>query len=211
MISLYRNFIKGNHPIKRFHLLIFLFSQIKQRRNGNRLHICTILARKSKKRSFSRNSIFSLLFFGYQSHFYMTLVSNSPHVASILRVNISKLICDFLANFIYAIALTLLRSSGSISLNSVAPYRLISCYAIALTSLRSSGSISLSSVAPYRLISCYAIALTSLRSSGSISLSSVAPYRLTSLRAIEKRAHSSLRLGLLDSSPDPLHAELLLR
>ena len=57
---------------------------------------------------------------------------------------------------------------------------------IALTSLHSSGSISLSSVAPYRLFSFYAIALTSLRSSGSISLNSVAPYRLTSLRAIEK-------------------------
>ena len=53
----------------------------------------------------------------------MTLVSDSPHVASLLRINISKLICDFLANFIYAIALTLLRSSGSISLSSVAPYR----------------------------------------------------------------------------------------
>ena len=26
----------------------------------------------------------------------------------------------------------------------------------------------------------------------------------------EKRAHNSNRLGLLDSSPDPLHAELLL-
>ena len=116
----------------------------------------------------------------------MTLVSDSPHVASLLRINISKLGRALQANFIYAIALTSLRSSGSISLSSVAPYRLISCYAIALTSLRSSGSISLSSVAPYRLISCYAIALTSLRSSGSISLSSVAPYRLTSLRAIEK-------------------------
>ena len=54
----------------------------------------------------------------------MTLVSDSPHVASLLRVNISKLICDLQANFIYAIALTSLRSSGSISLSSVAPYRL---------------------------------------------------------------------------------------
>ena len=81
----------------------------------------------------------------------MTMVSDSPHVASILRINISKLGCTLQANFIYAIALTSLCSSGSISLSSVAPYRLISCYAIALTSLRSSGSISLSSVAPYRL------------------------------------------------------------
>ena len=126
MISLYTDLIKGNQSIKRFHLLIFLFSQIKQRRNSNRLHVCTIFGQKIKKRSFSRNSIFSLLFFGYQSHFYMTLVSNSPHVASLLRINISKLGCALQANFIYAIALTSLRSSGSISLNSVAPYRLIS-------------------------------------------------------------------------------------
>ena len=90
MISLYTDLIKGNQSIKRFHLLIFLFSQIKQRRNGNRLHICTILARKSKKRSFSRNSIFYLLFFEYERNFYMTLVSDSPHVASLLRINISK-------------------------------------------------------------------------------------------------------------------------
>ena len=53
-----------------------------------------------RKRSFSRNSIFSLLFFGYQSHFYMTLVNDSPHVASLLRVNISKLGCAIQANFI---------------------------------------------------------------------------------------------------------------
>ena len=29
-------------------------------------------------------------------------------------------------------------------------------------------------------------------------------------KSYRKRAHSSPRLGLLDSSPDPLHAELLL-
>ena len=54
----------------------------------------------------------------------------SPHVAALLRINISKLICDLQANFIYAIALTSLRSSGSISLSSVAPYRLTSLRAI---------------------------------------------------------------------------------
>ena len=54
----------------------------------------------------------------------MTLVSDSPHVASLLRVNISKLICDLQANFIYAIALTSLRSSGSISLSSSATFSL---------------------------------------------------------------------------------------
>ena len=141
----------------------------------------------------------------------MTLVSYSPHVASLLRVNISKLGCAIQANFIlrYSPHVALLLRVNISKLGRALQANFI--YAIALTSLRSSGSISLNSVAPYRLISCYAIALTSLRSSGSISLSSVAPYRLTSLRAIEKRAHSSLRLGLLDSSPDPLHAELLLR
>ena len=156
MISLYKNFIKGNQSIKRFHLLIFLFSQIKQWRNSNRLHIALFLAKKSKK-SFSRNSIFSLLFFGYESNFHMTLVSDSPHVASLLRINISKLGCALQAYFIYAIALTSLRSSGSISLNSVTPYRLISFYAIALTSLRSSGSISLNSSATFSLDSLRAI------------------------------------------------------
>ena len=114
----------------------------------------------------------------------MTLVSNSPHVASLLRINISKL-----------------------------GWRLTG-----LTDLRYSPHVASLLRVNISKLGCalqanfiYAIALTSLRSSGSISLSSVAPYRLTSLRAIEKRAHSSLRLGLLDSSPDPLHAELLLR
>ena len=50
----------------------------------------------------------------------------SPHVASLIRINISKLGCALQANFIYAIALTSLRSSGSISLNSSATCRLIS-------------------------------------------------------------------------------------
>ena len=54
----------------------------------------------------------------------MTLVNDSPHVALLLRVNISKLICDLQANFIYAIALTSLRSSGSISLSSSATFSL---------------------------------------------------------------------------------------
>ena len=101
----------------------------------------------------------------------------------LLRINISKLGCALQAFSFHAIALTSLRSSGSISLNSSATSSLISFYAIALTSLRASRSISLSSVSPYRLISCYAIALTSLCSSGSISLSSSATSSLDSLRA----------------------------
>jgi len=58
MISLYRDLIKGNHPIKRFHLLIFLFSQIKQRRNSNRLHICTIFGWKIQKKETSHETLF---------------------------------------------------------------------------------------------------------------------------------------------------------
>ena len=96
----------------------------------------------------------------------MTLVCDSLHVASLLRINLSKLGCALQANFIYAIALTSLRSSGSISLNSVAPYRLISCYAIALTSLHSSGSISLSSVATSRLTSLRASSVYSFFPNG---------------------------------------------
>ena len=111
----------------------------------------------SRKRSFSRNSIFSLLFFEYESHFYMTLVNNSPHVASLLRVNISKLGCALQANF-------MLRYSPHVA-----------------SLLRIN-------------ISKFGCALQA--------------YLTKSYR---KRAHSSLRLGLLDSSPDPLHAELLLR
>ena len=49
MISLYWDLIKGNHPVKRFHLLIFLFSQIKQRRNSNRLHIEPYFERNRQK------------------------------------------------------------------------------------------------------------------------------------------------------------------
>ena len=87
----------------------------------------------------------------------MTLVSDSPHVASLLRVNISKLICDFQDNFI-------LRYSPHVA----------SLLRINISKLG-------------RALQAY----------------------LT--KSYRKRAHSSLRLGLLDSSPDPLHAELLLR
>jgi len=50
MISLYWDLIKGNQSIKRFHLLIFLFSQIKQRRNSNRLHIEPYFERNRQKK-----------------------------------------------------------------------------------------------------------------------------------------------------------------
>ena len=87
----------------------------------------------------------------------MTLVNDSPHVALLLRVNISKLICDFQDNFI-------LRYSPHVA----------SLLRINISKLG-------------RALQAY----------------------LT--KSYRKRAHSSLRLGLLDSSPDPLHAELLLR
>ena len=67
--------------------------------------------------------------FGYALQAFFIL-RYSPHVASLLRINISKLGCALQANFIYAIALTSLRSSGSISLSSVEPYRLTSLRAI---------------------------------------------------------------------------------
>lgn len=87
----------------------------------------------------------------------MTLVSDSPHVASLLRVNISKLGCAIQSNF-------MLRYSPHVALL-----------------LR----VNISKLG--RALQAY----------------------LT--KSYRKRAHSSLRLGLLDSSPDPLHAELLLR
>ena len=87
----------------------------------------------------------------------MTLVNDSPHVALLLRVNISKLGRALRANFI-------LRYSPHVA-----------------SLLRIN-------------ISKFGCALQA--------------YLTKSYR---KRAHSSLRLGLLDSSPDPLHAELLLR
>ena len=91
MISLYRDLIKGNHPVKRFHLLIFLFSQIKQRRNSNRLHMAPYFDQNIQKKEatdeapFSRNYSLNPLM-----NFEMTLVSYSPHVAKLLRINISK-------------------------------------------------------------------------------------------------------------------------
>ena len=143
---------------------------------------------KIKKRSFSRNSIFSLLFFGYQSHFYMTLVSNSPHVASLLRVNISKLICDLQACFVKSIhrftAFSLTGKTASIALGFI--------YALQAN-----------------FILRYSPHVASLLRINISKLGCALQAYLT--KSYRKRAHSSLRLGLLDSSPDPLHAELLLR
>ena len=61
MISLYTDLIKGNQSVKRFHILIFLFSQIKQRRNSNRLHICTIFGKKIQKKA-SHETLFFLFY-----------------------------------------------------------------------------------------------------------------------------------------------------
>jgi len=69
MISLYRDLIKGNHPVKRFHLLIFLFSQIKQRRNSNRLHMAPYFDQNIQKRSYWWSSIFTQLFFESANEF----------------------------------------------------------------------------------------------------------------------------------------------
>ena len=145
----------------------------------------------------------------------MTLVNNSPHVASLLRINISKLICDlqswFVKSFYRFTAFSLTGKTASIALGFVCvPWTwFILRYSPHVASLLRINISKLGRALQANFI--YAIALTSLRSSGSISLNSSATFSLDSLRAIEKRAHSSLRLGLLDSSPDPLHAELLLR
>ena len=69
MISLYRDLIKGNHPVKRFHLLIFYFHKS---RNDAIAIVCIyglILSGTDKKRSFFRNSIFTLLFFETANEF----------------------------------------------------------------------------------------------------------------------------------------------
>ena len=87
MISLYRDLIKGNHPIKRFHLLFFYF----HKSSNDAIAIVCIFALFLAKKSFSLNSNFSLLFFEYESNFHMTLVSDSPHVALLLRINISRI------------------------------------------------------------------------------------------------------------------------
>lgn len=84
MISLYRDLIKGNHPVKRFHLLIFLFSQIKQRRNSNRLHMAPYFDQNIQKKAtdeapFSRNYSLNPLM-----NFEMTLVATT--VSNMIRV-----------------------------------------------------------------------------------------------------------------------------
>ena len=53
---------KGNHPIKRFHLLFFLFSQIKQRRNSNRLHILHYFWLENPKKEASHETLFFLFY-----------------------------------------------------------------------------------------------------------------------------------------------------
>ena len=86
MISLYRNFIKGNHPCKTFSFANFYFHKSSNDAIAIVCIFALFLTRKSKKRSFSRNSIFFLF---YSLNINMTLVSDSPHVASLLRINIS--------------------------------------------------------------------------------------------------------------------------
>ena len=143
------------------------------------------LAKKSKK-SFSRNSIFSLLFFEYESNSHMTLVSDSPHVTSLLRINISKFDWALQANF-------MLRYSPHVALLLRINISKLGCALQANFMLRYSPHVALllriniSMIgSPYRFFSFHAIALTSLCSSGSISLNSSATSSLDSLRAIEK-------------------------
>ena len=112
----------------------------------------------------------------------------SPHVASLLRINISKLICDFQSWFVKSFyrftAFSLTGKTASIALGFVC---------VPWTWLIKSNSPHVALLLRIN-ISKFGCALQA--------------YLTKSYR---KRAHSSLRLGLLDSSPDPLHAELLLR
>ena len=114
----------------------------------------------------------------------MTLVSDSPHVASLLRVNISKLGCAIQANFI-------LRYSPHVASLLRVNISKLGCAIQANFILRYSPHVALL-----------------LRVNISKLGRALQAYLTKSYR---KRAHSSPRLGLLDSSPDPLHAELLLR
>ena len=64
-----QGFNQGKPSCKTFSFANFLFSQIKKRRNSNRLHIRTYFKRNRQKRSFFRNSIFTLLFFETANEF----------------------------------------------------------------------------------------------------------------------------------------------
>ena len=118
----------------------------------------------------------------------MTLVSDSPHVASLLRVNISKLGCALQAYLTKSInwftAFSLAGKTASIALGFI--------YALQAN-----------------FILRYSPHVASLLRINISKLGCALQAYLT--KSYRKRAHSSLRLGLLDSSPDPLHAELLLR
>ena len=117
----------------------------------------------------------------------MTLVSNSPHVASLLRVNISKLICDLQACFVKSIhrftAFSLTGKTASIALGFIYALQanFILRYSPHVASLLRINISKLGCALQANFI--YAIALTSLRSSGSISLNSSATFSLDSLRA----------------------------
>ncbi len=146
MISVFLlGFNQGNHPIKRFlHLLFFYFHKSANDAIAIVCIFALFLARESKRKKL-HETLFFLLFFEYKRNFYTTQADN----------------------------LTSLRSSGSISLSSVAPTGWFPFTLIALTSLRSQDQYLKFGYAI--LFSFHAIVPTSLRSSGSLSLSSVTP------------------------------------
>ena len=116
----------------------------------------------------------------------MTLVSDSPHVASLLRVNISKLGCALQDNFIlrYSPHVALLLRVNISKLICALQDNFILRYSPHVASLLRINISKLGCALQANFI--YAIALTSLCSSGSISLNSSATFSLDSLRAIEK-------------------------
>ena len=104
----------------------------------------------------------------------MTLVSNSPHVASLLRINISKLICDFQAYLTKSInwftAFSLAGKTASIALGFI--YALQANFMLRYSPhVASLLRVNISKFGcALQAFSFHAIALTSLRASGSISL-----------------------------------------
>ena len=119
-------------------------------------------------------------------NFKMTIVSDSPHVASLLRINISKFGYALQANF-------MLRYSPHVALLLRINISMFGCALQANFMLRYSPHVASLLRINISKFGCalqanfiYAIALTSLCSSGSISLNSSATFSLDSLRAIEK-------------------------
>ena len=148
-------------------------------------------------------------------NFKMTLVSDSPHVASLLRINISMFGCALQANFMLrysphvALLLRINISMFGCALQAYLTKSIHRFTAFSLTGKTASIALRFVCVLLANFISRYSPHVASLLRIN-ISMFSC-DFQAYLTKSYRKRAHSSLRLGLLDSSPDPLYAELLLR